>query len=113
LYWIRKRPFFGGDLGAVLGVALGIVLGPPVTPAEGRRRGFLFFAGYRQQQAKSNKAGERRNQMSHQTTTDHGKPEAGGRQSKGERRGDRRGKPTNYLVDPRERERESKGTSLL
>jgi hypothetical protein len=44
--------------------------------------------------------------------SNHGPREAGGQQSKDERRGDRRGKQTHYLANPREREREIRGTSL-
>jgi hypothetical protein len=82
---------FLGVLGAALGVLLGVVLGS--LPAGGE----FFLAGDRQGRANS----------------DHGPRKTGGQQNKDERRGDRRGKQTHNLANPRERGRSRAPPSSL
>jgi hypothetical protein len=80
---------FLGDLGAVLGVVLGVVLGSPPAGGEIFLRAIAIAIG-----------------RTGRANSDHGPRKTGGQQSKDERRGDRRGKQTHDLANPRERERE-------
>jgi hypothetical protein len=78
-----------GDLGAVLGVVLGVVLGSPPAGGEIVLQAIVAIGRAKRTQ-----------------TTDHGRPKTGGQQIKDEIRGDKRGKQTHDLANPRERERE-------
>jgi hypothetical protein len=96
LYWIRKWPFFGRFGCCTIGVVLGVVLGsPPVG-------GVIFLRAIAAIGRRPGRA-----------NSDHGPRKTGGQQSKDEIRGDKRGKQTHDLANPRERGRSKAPPSSL